>query len=141
MKQTKIKAGYRATIKSWENDGDNSKTVILEGLSEERIKFIVELGHLFKTSNHGNQYDPSDGQIAHMVNAIRKVMSQHVSALDKEEKRYATWPDDVFFYLVRELIGDSSEGFFLRAFDSMKIEFLPEEVVFNDVTTKFIKNS
>ncbi len=70
-KFTEIKAGYRLTVTSWENDGDNYNTKSQDGLTKEESVFLVELITLFKSRHNrhglsrtfGNMYDPSDKEI------------------------------------------------------------------------------
>ncbi|USV40921.1 hypothetical protein [Xanthomonas phage BUDD] len=44
-----IKPGYQVHVRSWENDGDNYKTEILTGLSEDEAKFYVLLAKAFES--------------------------------------------------------------------------------------------
>lgn len=44
-----IKPGYQVHVRSWENDGDNYKTEILTGLSEEEAKLYVLLAKAFSS--------------------------------------------------------------------------------------------
>ena len=38
-----IPAGYQLSVVSWENDGDHYNTEVMNGLSEEEVKFLVEI--------------------------------------------------------------------------------------------------
>jgi len=53
---TLVKAGYLVKITSWENDGDNYKTVELDGLSEEGMKAYVAFAKLFTKSSDRSDY-------------------------------------------------------------------------------------
>lgn len=44
----KIKAGYRLTVTSWENDADNYRTVSVDGLSEEHCRDTTTTKELMK---------------------------------------------------------------------------------------------
>lgn len=45
----KIKSGYRIVVTSWENDGDNYKDVITDGLTETDLNFLLQIAANFSS--------------------------------------------------------------------------------------------
>lgn len=143
MKQTTIKAGYRLSINSWENDGDHRKTKVLEGLSKELVQFYVQLLKLFKSQNYnddrtafGNMYEPEDYQLQYAADAIKGVADTHRGTLDSSGyHEYLHVTEDPVDY-VGALLG-YSEHYTYRVFESFKVELVPTEIVLQDVTDLF----
>lgn len=48
-----IPAGYSLSVKTWENDGDNYKTVIKYGLSFTEAKFLIDICKMFISKSEG----------------------------------------------------------------------------------------
>lgn len=42
-----IPAGYQLHVESWENDGDNYKTQIMNGLTLADVNFLLDVGKPF----------------------------------------------------------------------------------------------
>lgn len=61
-KINKIKAGYRVTAVSCENDGDHYRTVMKEGLSEKAITLLGAVVHMMHSgdSKLENNYEPGE---------------------------------------------------------------------------------
>lgn len=147
MTQTVIPEGFRVIISSWENDGDASQTKIVQGLSEARVKFLIEACSLFRSRSrgkgcYGNMYEPSDKEIKQACTAFAKVMLKHTAVLDKEELEILLSKDkDVLQDFVGEFMGDLlgySEGYWVRVFDGVKVEYTPVQIFIQDVTSRFI---
>lgn len=149
-KQTIIPAGYRVTISSWENDADNYKDVIIEGLSKERVEFVIKLCKLFRSKNQvpgcfGNMYEASEPEMAPAIAAVLSLMNEHRAALDEGELSILT-DDDLkedeyeLAYTVQEMVSgflSSSEGTTFRVFDGAKVELIPHEITLEDVSAQF----
>lgn len=143
MAQTVIPAGYRLSIDSWENDGDYRQTEIIEGLSKERVQFLIELLSLFRSESNndgcfGNMYDPDEGEITLAVAAMRQVMDKHRDALEDDEVDYMTDVDQYFFSEMVSTYLGSSENYWSRVFDGVKVEYTPTEIILEDVTDQFV---
>ena len=142
-KATIIPAGYRITIDSWENDGDNSRTGIVEELSEQDVKFTIDFALLFTENTVnvgiGNLYDPSDSEQKMVAEAIREVVAKH-SPLSENLSEYFTDVDsDVYSMLgYAYQLGLSGGDFCTRVLESIKVEYIPEPIVIQDVTVKFV---
>lgn len=141
-KTSKIKAGYRITSVSWENDGDHYRTVIKEGLKEEEAKLIGEIGTLMKTRKSGleNAYDASEKELAKGHTFYLPLFENHSNLFSKHDMDlYRQDCYGIIEYITDMITGYSSEGYALRVLESMKIEYFPEDVVIEDVTKKFFK--
>ena len=136
MKTTTIPAGYRLTVASWENDMDNCREEIVEGLTREHIEFYVSICKRMKSKNQkddrnnfGNMYEPSDVEIEKLQEFIYSVYEKYGIMYDKED-------EDIIFNCLYE-IGLSGSDFYTRVCESYKVEHVPEDIVFEDVTDSF----
>ena len=143
MKQTIIPAGYRVTITSWENDGDNYKDTIHEGLTKERVEYILELCKLFKSKNRdkncfGNMYEPSPNEYEKAEKAVRVVLEKHRATLNHCElaNLEADEGDMDVGEIVNEFL-DSSEHYAFRVYHKTKVEHIPHQITMEDVTGDF----
>lgn len=152
----KIKAGYRMTVVSWENDADHYKTIIKEGMSEAEVRFAVDvLSHMESKSNGGkergmwgNWYEPSDDLIEEFALFFAEIIKQHApvsyDAMQWEDDDIAALlahePNDDLAYYIGEYIAEflGSGDFFTRVCSSIKIEFVPQDVLIEDVTARFV---
>lgn len=141
-KTSKIKAGYRIASVSWENDGDHYRTIIKEGIKEEEAKLIGKIGKLMKSRKSGleNNYEASEEDLEKghkfylpTFEKYKDLFSNHDMILYRQDC-YA-----IIDYITENITGYSSEGYALRVLESMKIEYFPEDVVIEDVTTKLFK--
>ena len=149
MSKTIIPAGYRVTIMSWENDMDACASEILEGLTKERVEFLVDLCSLFKSASrstktkkyYGNMYEPSESEVNNACKVIQKVMNTHREALSEDELA-ALDEDDLG--VINDFMGDylgdllgRSENYWVRVFDGMKIQWVEKAITLEDVTGDF----
>ena len=135
-KFTKIPKGYRITIKSCENDGDYSDTTIIEGLSELDITQLVALCNLMETEDYGNLYYPEEDQKVALFNAINSVFNLVIDykvTLENIEEY-----EDGFWRIINEsgFLGKGDDQF-TRYCDGYKVEYIPEDILIEDVTEKF----
>ena len=150
MKQTVIPAGYRLSITSWENDADAYGTEVLEGLTKERVEFLLELCNLFKSGSNtsgktfGNLYEPNSTQQAKAEAAITAVMEKHKPVLTEYELEQLTVVADPadpysgpeYSEFVGDLLG-YSENYTYRVYNGAKVEYIPHEITMEDVTSQF----
>lgn len=152
-KQTVIPAGYRITVESWENDADNYKTEIMEGLQKASIEFLVDFAKLFYSKNnwngpkgHGNMYEPRAKELNDFQEAYMKVVSKHITKDAEPSLLQYFWDEDNNLLYddqhdgIMELayeLGLSGGDFFTRVLDSIKVEYIPTEIVLQDVTEEF----
>ena len=138
----KIKAGYRVTSISWENDGDNYRTIIKEGLKEEEVKLIGAIGKLMKSKKSGleNNYEASDKELSKGHKCYLPIFEKYVSLFSEHDMNlYREDCYGIMDYIVENITGPSSEGYALRVLESMKIEYFPEDILVQDVTKLFFK--
>lgn len=152
--QTVIPAGYRVTVESWENDADNYKTSVMEGLTKGEVVFLVDFAKLFYSQNnwkgpkgHGNMYDPDSKELSNFKEAYMGVINKHGVAAMGDVIRSHFWDEDAgSFYEdqhdgVMELaydMGLSGGDFYTRVLDSIKVEYIPTEIILQDVTEDFV---
>jgi hypothetical protein len=135
-----IKAGYRLTVKSWENDGDHKNTIQQDGLTLEQVKFIVDIIGVYKISL-GNMYSPKESELSEEKIALRKVISKYPNAKEmlyiEEEEEFQD--DDIIVECVHDqILYDymGSSEFYTRKYDGHTVEYIPVEITIEDVTNK-----
>lgn len=152
--QTIIPAGYRLTIESWENDADNYKTKVMEGLQKPSVEFLIDFAKLFYSNNarrrpkgFGNMYEPRNGELEDFGEACRYIIDKHITKDTEQNLLQYFWDEDNNqFYEdqhdgVMELayeLGLSGGDFFTRVLDSFKVEYIPNEIILQDVTEQFV---
>jgi hypothetical protein len=131
-----IKAGYRITVTSWENDADNYNTHTIDGLDEPTTKYHVELLRLIKGSHcndktvFGNLYEPRDSEVEAFEKAAIEVLAKHGKLEDDYE------PLDIAVDILYDYTG-CSEGYLTRVAEYISVEYVPQEIVIEDVSNKF----
>ncbi len=136
---TIIPAGYRITVDSWENDGDNSKTEVVEGIeTRELAQFYVDMCLLLE-GEYGNMFEPSEVQMAHFGEAAMAVFRRHVPL----PEGYEDVPEadaSTAAEAARELLIDFFGGseFYTRVLSKLRVEHIPEPVELKDVTKEFV---
>ena len=144
-KETIIPAGYRLSVTTWENDGDNYQTKMLEGLTKERVTALVALCKLFSSKNRGagigNIYDPNDHERAKANRAISKVLKKYPEEfpffVEGKEDDEEDGVSDSAWTLIYDL-GLAGGDFYTRVMERIKVEYMPTEVRLSDVTDEFV---
>lgn len=126
-----IPAGYRFTFDSWENDADNNKTKILEGVSLEDAQFLSELCKILQAQGTGleNEYEPDD-----------KTYKKAFKILKPLFKKYKKPQNDIYEmcdYIAENILDYSAEEYGLRVLDGVKVQYIPQDILIEDVTAKF----
>lgn len=140
MTNTIIPAGYRLTVTSWENDGDNYNTKIKEGLTLEQCRYYVDLCKLLKSQSRGgcgNMFEPSEGERKKLAVALQKLAKKHgkeATELDNLDDRDLVCDQmlDVLYDL-----GLSCGEFYTRVCDTYKVEHIAQPIELEDVTAQF----
>lgn len=138
---TTISAGYRLTVSSWENDGDNYNTKVLDGLSREECAFYVDLCKLLQGSTTSdrlaNLYEPSDAELKMLGAALQGVARNHSTEITQLENI-----DDI--ELVSDQLMDvlydlglTGAEFHTRVCSKWMVEHLPVDVTLTEVTEEF----
>ena len=127
---TTIQAGYRLTVVSWENDGDNYNTKTIDGLSIERVRLLVDLCRLHASRNisrgFGNMYDANDDERLAYHTAIQDVLDKHPVSMDIDEA------ESILYDLALQ-----GGEFYTRVLDKFKVEYIPHQINLLDVTDQF----
>ena len=138
-----IKAGYRITVDSYENDGDSSNTNSIDGLSELEAKFHVELLSLYTSEGgFGNVYDFDDSEFpteddynkARLAIVSKPEYQQFISDWYIKNPEYFA---DAGSDIISDYTGDSEWA--TRQVESILVEYVPEEITLEDVTSQFLK--
>lgn len=145
-----IKAGFRLEVETWENDADNYRTKVLDGLTEAEVKFYVELAKAHYSMNglrkkgFGNMYEPGFNEKEEYADAMRAIFRKHISVLNKIWDDFEpSWIDEESFLdMVRsvnyELGIGGSEYYFTRVTDSIKVSYTPVDIYLEDRTAEFV---
>ena len=140
-----IKAGYRVTVTSWENDGDNYNTLSKDGMTAEAARLVYQLLSLLE-GDLGNMYEPDEEECELLTEAVIPIIKQNLSILG--EFGYSVYKQsDVDFpmyatQVATSIIGDFtgfSEGYYTRKVESIVVEYVPAEIVIQDVTHEFME--
>lgn len=137
-KSTTIPAGYRISVTTWENDADNYRTEILEGVKKEHIPFIVAVCNLMGSNCNGNGYGNLNSYTNNTVK-INKLIEKldELITLHPDRPKYCDSGGAVYENLLGELGFTGSEDFDTRVFDGIKIEYVPQQILLEDVTDQF----
>lgn len=131
-----IKKGYRIAVVSWENDADNYRTISQDGLGETEVASYVDMLKLLKGSYcndrtvFGNLYEPCEHEEEEFYAAIRPIMDKHGIQYDPE------YPSDTFCGIVDKFTG-YGEGYLTRVVESITVEYVPEDIIIEDVSKNF----
>ena len=136
-KITTIPAGYRLTVDSWENDGDNEQTRVIEGIQhDEDVMFYVALCKMHDMDTpYSNLYEPRDKEIQMHDIALLELIKKfpNMTYYDKP----LTNVSDV--RNIMDYIGIGATEYYLTGVcDSFKIEYIKKDIIFEDITEIFM---
>lgn len=139
-----IKAGYRLTVTSWENDADNYATKVIDGLTFERARICAAYCELFNSDDAvRNAYEPDDDEIATIDERVASVARAdagfiaHVFDAIGEDATDEQIRDYVFETIISEMGLCWRSDFYTRVCDSWRIEYVEQDINIPDVTDKF----
>ena len=130
MNNKVILEGYQVEIISSENDGDNYRTAIMDGLSEKEAKLYVRFAEKFKSTNgcksrggagFGNTNGGSD------IETISKVFNDLCEDLGLAPDKY--YGEDLEY----ELIGHWCDGQYRRVFEYAQVYYIPALITIKEV--------
>lgn len=144
-----IQPGYQLHITSWENDADNYRTEIIQGLTKEDVQFYLHfLRHFYSPySRHKDMIGPGYGNMD--INKCKEAESIAITAafeafppsspklLNNVKQSIEFWkeqPEESCDW-VYETIGRWVEYNRYRVFDSFEVYYIPEEI--KNVTDEF----
>ena len=134
MKYNLIRAGYRVSVTSYDGDGDNLNTEVIDGLSEEEAQFVVKLSKLHKSGKYGNMIAPTIKEEAKYEKAVTKMFkgARDISS-DWEITDFNSMQEAIF------TLGLCSVGdYYTRVCDSITVEYFSEDVYIDNVTDQFV---
>lgn len=147
MSKTIIPAGYRVTVVTWENDADNYRTKVLEGLSESKARYLAEMADMFTRKNcHrglniANLFEPSERDMDRVFEAFRVFAEKHPNEFfyddDFDIENDEHLGDVIGDHLHK--IGLCGGEFYTRVTDSIKVEYIATAIELQDVTKDFVK--
>ncbi len=142
-----IQPGYQLHITSWENDADNYKTKIIQGLTKEDVQFYLHfLRHFYSQySRHKDMIGPGFGNMERrkcpeaesiaITTAFEAFPPSSPELLDSVKQSIEFWkndPEDSCDWVL-ELLGYWYDKY--RVFDSFEVYYIPAEI--QNVTDKF----
>lgn len=135
----KIKAGYKIEVTSWENDGDNYKTISKEGLTREQTQLYYDICNLM-SGEFGNMYDPDESETDALNAAVSVILLKHrnVSSALYQNTDFTDLEEcnEIFSDIHYELFG--SGEFKTRNLESMSVTYIPQDIELKDVTHEFM---
>lgn len=145
-----IPQGYRIIVNSWENDADNRKTEIVEGLLYNEVKFYAAFCKLHYSRNgrgskkgFGNILDGDSDEYTKLLNVVEKLLLENKTVAgillgDPIPNEFETDDDvqEIHYYFHEKLFGSSEH--IARVFDSMEVQFFEWDVEGHDVTKEFV---
>lgn len=124
--------GYKITVTTWENDADNYKTQSIYGLTQEQIFLYVDLCKLFHQDNDcANLYDANEEEINYLDSKINEIKQKHHTVIEKHNLDV----DGLLYDL--NIFGEQNVT--TRVVESVMIEFIPQDIVIEDITHQFFK--
>lgn len=140
---SKIAAGYRFTFNSSDIRSDNSSSIIKEGLTENETNLFVELSEQLQSNTYlALRSSTPEWRIKKEHEKLYNILDKYSSFFTKE--KMDEFKEDVgaiMDYISENMLGYSSEeGVDMRVLDSYKIEDIPQDIILNDVTSKFQKH-
>ena len=167
---SKIKAGFRLSCFTWENDLDSPQTIIVDGLKEDFLKELCQIlshyidnqkwdpkiGTVYDPNYWGNQYDSGEIILGNMLSEIKKlpIIMEMLNLSDEFKQDFSEMEEDNDFWteydnhadefvdkwqnFISDYMGCSDR--FSRVLDTVKIEYVPEEINLEEYTEKFFPN-
>ncbi len=131
-----IPKGFQITVSSWENDADNYKKAVKNGLGLEELKFFYELASLFKdNSKISNLYDPDDEKLELLNSTLIKFSKKYPDFI----KQFDSTDDETIIDAVMDHMHElelTGEDFTTRVTSKIEVEYIPENVYTVDLTDK-----
>lgn len=143
---TTIKAGYRFTVKTWENDGDYDNTEIVDGKTYDEACFIVDFLKPFMHSRWegnqyiGNVYNANEYELDDIYRVMQEIVDRHPKVAEYMADKVvggifdaeAAWQ---MYGWPLGLLGQQDQ--WSRHVDNVIVEFIPEDIELKDVTKEF----
>lgn len=137
-----IPAGYRFTFNSYEGDGDNLKTIVKQGVSENEAHLLAKIANLMVGSGIWleNQDDPSEKEKRKAYNLLWPVFEQHKDLFDSETlELFKEGVDSMADYICENIVDYPEDEYYMRVLESYHAEYTPVAIELTDVTLDFLK--
>jgi len=140
---SKILAGYRFIFNSSDIKNENDKTIIKEGLTEEEANLFAEISEYIQGGTYLElRSSTPEWRIKKEHERLYDILQKHSNLFSTEKMK--SFKDDVGLiidYISENMLGYSyDENFDMRTLNSYSIEYVPQEIIIEDVTHSFIKN-
>ena len=129
MSDILFKEGLLIGVDSYENDGDNSQTHFISGLSERSVRFYEELLEAVGTNDFIDEEE--------LCETVASILKKHPNiSNDIKQEWYLEGIDteglaENYHYLITEALGRPGEGYdygFIRQFDGLKVYAVPRPI-------------
>ena len=146
LDNTVIPAGYRLSVTTRENDGDNYRTVVKEGLSKSDVDFLTDLCKAFQQDTDyanriSNIYLPSSKAMLRVYSVVAPIMLKHAQTEYRPVDPENLSLDEIclIFNECDELyeLGIFGEEWFTRVVQNFKVEYVDVPVMIKNVTSAF----
>jgi hypothetical protein len=138
----KIPSGYRFTFFSVESHGNHERTIVREGLSEVEANLFSELANVIKSKSTGleNQSNLTEEQLEKAFQVLWPIFEKYDQIFDYEDL-------DMFMgdlglmvdYINDYILGYPSGNCWLRQLEDYEVQYTPENINLENVTSKFKK--
>lgn len=153
-----IKAGYRITVESYENNGDACKTVTVDGLSLDDAKFHARILSLINTTSQYGCMLSDDEELVdsfvyecrsiinsgkYVVNGLHTLDTISTSNVAIDDDSIDAISNNVLFDFIKDEILSQYVGYpeydiyATRKVDNITVEFIPTEIDLGDITSQF----
>ena len=126
-----INKGYRLEVKSWENDGDNNKTIVNYYQDKDEALRILNLVELLGNDRQlaNRYYEGDDEAFKDIVGTIKR---KYHHLFDLENKN----DEEIFDLIQDDLISvlGYTEYYFLRVCESAVLTYSPEDIYLERIT-------
>lgn len=153
MLEMEMKSGYVISVASWENDGDNRSTIMLDGLTKNELEFYKKVFPYFRSKSNntelclGNMGDHElhenvygrDMTGEEMIVRVGKKIYEYAKEFGALSDWEACHSDDEYYDFVREFAPTflgTSEYYEFRVFDYAEWAFVENDTTFSLIDTK-----
>lgn len=137
-----IPAGYRFTFDSYEGDGNNLKTIVKQGVSENEAHLLAKIANLMLSSGIWleNQSDPTEKEKSKAYKMLWPIFEAHKDIFDNETlELFKEGVDSMADYICENIVDYAEDEYYMRVLKSYHVEYTPVAIELKDVTVEFSK--
>jgi hypothetical protein len=136
----KIPAGYRLSFYSCDIRENNPHIIIKEGLTQEQAQLLTSIGNIIQDDTYlALRQSTPEWRINKIHEKLYAVLEQHQSLFHPVKMN--TFKEDVgaiMDYISENITGYSYDEYVdMRVFNGYKAEYIPDDIVIQDVTKQF----